>query len=165
MALGPYPELSLANARKKAVEAREMLAQSIDPKAQRNELKQARLAEIEHTFENVTTAWFELKKDYVTPAYAEDIWRSLTRHVLPSLKTTPLANHRSNGHQAPSPNRSQRQSRDSEAVEPTAQRNHDLRGQFRTDLCDPPQWHWAALKKNPGKRTWPRYDLTSFRSS
>ncbi len=27
MALGPYPELSLANARKKAVEARELLAQ------------------------------------------------------------------------------------------------------------------------------------------
>ncbi|WP_192559742.1 integrase domain-containing protein [Pseudomonas allokribbensis] len=91
MALGPYPELSLANARKKAVEARELLAQGIDPKAQRNELKQARLAETEHTFENVATAWFELKKDSVTPAYAEDIWRSLTLHVLPSLKTTPLS--------------------------------------------------------------------------
>lgn len=88
---GTYPELSLANARKKAVEARELLAQGIDPKVQRNTLSEAKRAETEHTFENVATAWFELKKDSVTPAYAEDIWRSLTLHVFPDLKTTPLA--------------------------------------------------------------------------
>lgn len=33
---GTYPELSLANARKMAVDARELLAQGIDPKVQRN---------------------------------------------------------------------------------------------------------------------------------
>ena len=85
------PEVSLAQARKKTVEARELLAQGIDPKAQRNELQEAKRAETEHTFENVATAWFELKKDSVTPAYAEDIWRSLTLHVFPSMKSTPLS--------------------------------------------------------------------------
>lgn len=89
MALGPYPDLSLANARKKAVEA--LFAQGIDPKAQRDEQRQARLAETEHTFEKIATAWFELKKDSVTQAYAEDIWRSLTLHVFPSMKSTPLS--------------------------------------------------------------------------
>lgn len=91
MALGSYPDVSLAQARKKTVEARELLAQGIDPKAQRNELLEAKRAETEHTFENVATAWFELKKDSVTPAYAEDIWRSLTLHVFPSMKSTPLS--------------------------------------------------------------------------
>ena len=91
MALGPYPDLSLANARKKAVEARELLALGIDPKTQRDEVRQAKLAETEHTFEKVATAWFELKKDSVTKAYAEDIWRSLTLHVFPSMKTSPLS--------------------------------------------------------------------------
>lgn len=91
MALGSYPEVSLAQARKKTVEARELLAQDVDPKAQRNELQEAKRAETEHTFENVATAWFELKKDSVTPAYAEDIWRSLTLHVFPSMKSTPLS--------------------------------------------------------------------------
>ena len=81
MGLGTYPELSLANARKKVVEARELLAQGIDPKVQRNIQIEAKRTETEHTFENVATAWFELKKDSVTPAYAEDIWRSLTLHV------------------------------------------------------------------------------------
>ena len=91
MGLGTYPELSLANARKKVVEARELLAQGIDPKVQRNTQDEAKRAETEHTFENVATAWFELKKDSVTPAYAEDIWRSLTLHVFPSMKSTPLS--------------------------------------------------------------------------
>ncbi|SFB46813.1 Integrase [Pseudomonas simiae] len=91
MALGSYPEVSLAQARKKTVEARELLAQGIDPKAQRNELLEAKRAETEHTFENVATAWFELKKDSVTPAYAEDIWRSLTLHVFPTMRSTPLS--------------------------------------------------------------------------
>lgn len=107
---GTYPELSLANARKMAVDARELLAQGIDPKVQRNTLNEAKRAETEHTFENVATAWFELKKDSVTPAYAEDIWRSLTLHVFPRLKdNTTGENHRADGDRIASSNRSERQ--------------------------------------------------------
>lgn len=91
MGLGAYPELSLAQARKMTIEARELLATGIDPKAQRDTLKQSKKAETEHTFQNVATAWCELKKDSVTPAYAEDIWRSLTLHVFPDLGTTPIS--------------------------------------------------------------------------
>ena len=91
MGLGTYPELSLSQARKKTVEARELLAQGIDPKEQRSELEQTKRQATEHTFENVASAWFELKKDSVTQAYAEDIWRSLTLHVFPSLGTTPIS--------------------------------------------------------------------------
>lgn len=36
MALGPYPDLSLANARKKTAEARELLALGTYPKTQRD---------------------------------------------------------------------------------------------------------------------------------
>jgi integrase len=90
MGLGTYPELPLTQARKKTVEARELLATGIDPKEQRDALAQEKRAITEHTFENVATAWFELKKDSVTPAYAEDIWRSLTLHVFPKLGTTPI---------------------------------------------------------------------------
>ena len=91
MGLGAYPELSLAQARKMTIEARELLATGIDPKEQRDTLKQAKKAETEHTFQNVATAWYELKKDSVTPAYAEDIWRSLTLHVFPDLGTTQIS--------------------------------------------------------------------------
>lgn len=46
---------------------------------------------MEHTFKNVAIAWFELKKDAVTPAYAEDIWRSLTLYIFPDLEETPIS--------------------------------------------------------------------------
>lgn len=91
MGLGAYPELSLAQARKMTVEARELLATGIDPKEERDNLKQAKRAATEHTFQNVAIAWYELKKDSVTQAYAEDIWRSLTLHVFPDLGTTPIS--------------------------------------------------------------------------
>lgn len=39
-----------------AVDARELLAQGIDPKVQRNTLNEAKRAETEHTFESVVTA-------------------------------------------------------------------------------------------------------------
>lgn len=56
MALGSYPEVSLAQARKKTVEARELFAQGIGPKAQRDELQEAKRADTQYTFENVATA-------------------------------------------------------------------------------------------------------------
>ena len=91
MGLGTFPDVSLAQARKGSIAAREVLAQGLDPKDQRDAVLQAKQAETEHTFQNVAMAWYELKKDSVTPAYAEDIWRSLTLHVFPDLGTTPIS--------------------------------------------------------------------------
>lgn len=91
MGLGIYPELSLAQARKMTVDARELLALGVDPKEHREASGRAKKAATEHTFQNVATAWYELKKDSVTQAYAEDIWRSLTLHVFPDLGTTPIS--------------------------------------------------------------------------
>ena len=60
---GTYPKLSLANARRMAV----------DPRAARNTLNEAKRAETGHTFENMSTAWFEFKQDSATWAYSEEI--------------------------------------------------------------------------------------------
>lgn len=91
MGLGTFPEVGLAQARKRTVEARELVAQGFDPKEKRDADRQALRATTEHTFKNIATAWFELKKDSVTTAYAEDIWRSLTLHVFPNLGATPIS--------------------------------------------------------------------------
>lgn len=91
MGLGTFPEVSLAQARKRTVEARELVAQGLDPKEKRDAERHAKKAATEHTFENISTAWFELKKDSVTSAYAEDIWRSLTLHVFPDLGKIPIS--------------------------------------------------------------------------
>ena len=57
LSLGKYPALSLAKARAKAVTARELLADDIDPKEHRdNELK-VKQGLLEHSFEMVATKW------------------------------------------------------------------------------------------------------------
>jgi len=85
MGLGAYPETSLAQARKLTVDARQLIAQGLDPKEQRDNARQKLRAASEHTLRKVAEAWFDLKKEGVTQAYAEDIWRSLTLHVFPDL--------------------------------------------------------------------------------
>ena len=67
MGLGTFPEVSLAQARKLTIEARELVAQGIDPKERRDADRQAKKAAAEHTLQNVATSWYELKKDAVTP--------------------------------------------------------------------------------------------------
>ena len=91
MSLGTFPDVSLAQARKRTIDARALVAEGIDPKEKRDADRQTVKATTEHTFKNVATAWFDLKKDSVTTAYAEDIWRSLALHILPDLASTPIS--------------------------------------------------------------------------
>lgn len=90
LSLGKYPDLSLANARKLTMEAKELLAQGIDPQEERKRHQQELKAVHEDTFLNVATKWFEIKKDDVTPDYAVDIWRSLELHIFPHLSDVPV---------------------------------------------------------------------------
>src|SRR5690606_7435060 len=91
MGFGPYPEVSLAQARKMTLEARELAAIDKDPKEEREVTRYQQRAATEHTLEKVAEAWFDLKKESVTQPYAEDIWRSLTLHVFPNIGGTPIS--------------------------------------------------------------------------
>lgn len=91
MGLGAYPSISLAQARELTVSARQLIAQRIDPKEHRDDIKQQQRAASEHTLKKVAEAWFDLKREGVTPAYAEDIWRSLTLHVFPDIGDTQIS--------------------------------------------------------------------------
>lgn len=91
MGLGKYPSLSLANARNKASEARELVAQDIDPKEDREKLLIEAKAINEHTLFNISQQWFEIKKDSITEAYAINVWRSLESYVFPELGKTPIS--------------------------------------------------------------------------
>lgn len=90
LSLGKYPDLSLAMARKLTMEAKELLAQGIDPQEERKRHQQELKAVHEDTFLKVATKWFEIKKDDVTADYAVDIWRSLELHIFPHLYDVPV---------------------------------------------------------------------------
>ncbi|HCG7669123.1 TPA: tyrosine-type recombinase/integrase [Vibrio parahaemolyticus] len=91
LSLGTYPDLSLANARKKATKARELLAQGIDPKEHRDTQRATQAAELEHSLKNVASKWFDVKKHSISHDHGVDIWRSLELHAFPSLGDIPIS--------------------------------------------------------------------------
>ncbi|MGR2768265.1 integrase domain-containing protein [Photobacterium ganghwense] len=91
IALGTYPSLSIANARKLSRDYKEQLSQGIDPKEFKQKEHDEFLALTENTLYNVSLNWFEKKKTEVTTDYAQDIWRSLQLHVFPDLASQPIS--------------------------------------------------------------------------
>ncbi len=83
--LGRFPDVSLVQARKASLNAKELIAQGIDPQDERNRQQQAHKEIHEHTFVNVAKDWFAIKQHDVTPDYALDIWRSLELHIFPHI--------------------------------------------------------------------------------
>ena len=90
LSLGAYPALSIAEARKKRTEAKELLAKDIDPQEYRDE--QSRISEKAHnnTLEYIAAQWLEVKRASVSADHAADTWRSLELHIFPNLGKVPI---------------------------------------------------------------------------
>ena len=88
---GIYPEISLAQAREKRKQARELLAQDIDPKVHKDAHAQKQQEVHNNTLQVVAENWFSIKKSSISIGYAKDIWRSLELHIFPSLGKYPVA--------------------------------------------------------------------------
>ena len=90
LSFGSYPAISLAEARSKRNETRELLAKDIDPKEHRDE--KSRLNDIAHnnTLEHIAKKWLEVKKSTVSDNHAADTWRSLELHIFPNLGKVPI---------------------------------------------------------------------------
>ncbi|QBH95274.1 DUF4102 domain-containing protein [Limnobaculum zhutongyuii] len=89
LALGVYPEVSLADARQKRDEARKLVAVGTDP----NEHKRAVKAELEDeakTFEAVARAWHSENKKW-SALHSERILKGLEEHLFPSLGNIHIA--------------------------------------------------------------------------
>ncbi|EJB1764052.1 tyrosine-type recombinase/integrase [Vibrio parahaemolyticus] len=89
--IGPFPEISLLDARKRAFELRQLMANGIDPKKHLEEQKEAALFAETHLLRQTAEEWFEVKKHSVTEDYAHDIWRSLEMHIFPTLENVPVS--------------------------------------------------------------------------
>ncbi len=83
LSLGKYPYVSLLDARGKRHEAREQLAQGIDPK--QAYAKNKKIASGENTFRAVAKKLVEQKEKYVVPKTVREINSKLDLHVFPYI--------------------------------------------------------------------------------
>jgi integrase len=88
LSFGPYPELSLEDARARRQEARTLLANGINPSDERKQRNAAEslLQEIEqNTFERVARQWYDVAVMDWTEGHARTIRSRMERDILPVL--------------------------------------------------------------------------------
>jgi integrase len=88
--IGNYPTMPLVKAREERTRVKSLLASDIDPLSHRNELKAKGQDDYLNSLRSVAEQWFQVKKTQISPAYSDDVWRSLELHVLPKLGKTPI---------------------------------------------------------------------------
>ena len=90
LALGAYPEISLADARQRREDARRQVAHGIDPGAVRKAQKQAVTEETE-TFEVIAREWHMKFTPTWTSGHAATIMSRLERDLFPWIGKRPIA--------------------------------------------------------------------------
>lgn len=90
LALGIYPEISLATARKKRDEARLNLANGIDPCLQRKTLKEIQVTHSINTFEHIAREWFNKHEYNWSTKHAKGIISRLEKNIFPWLGNMPI---------------------------------------------------------------------------
>jgi len=90
LALGKYPEISLADARQRRDEARRQVAHGIDPGALRKAQKQAATKEKE-SFEVIAREWHNKFTPTWTPGHAKTIMSRLERDLFPWIGKRPIS--------------------------------------------------------------------------
>lgn len=90
LALGVYPDVSLADARAKRDEARKQLANDIDPSLTKQINKRAKKLAAENSFEAITREWYVKFSTTWTPNHGEKIYRRLERDIFPWMGRRPI---------------------------------------------------------------------------
>lgn len=90
LAIGVYPAVSLAEARRSRDQARALHAQGVDPGAQRRVAKAAQVIAGAHTLELVAREWHEVKCSEWAGSHAVKVLGRLEKDVFPALRNRPI---------------------------------------------------------------------------
>ena len=91
LALGVYPEVSLADARDRRTDARKVLAAGNDPSEVKKEAKRLTILNSENTFEAIAREWHDHRKHEWVDSHAYSILVRLDRHAFKKLGSRPIA--------------------------------------------------------------------------
>lgn len=91
LAIGVYPDVSLADARERREQARKLLANGGDPGAIKQTQKREAKIAAANTFEAVAREWMENRANDWTPGHKALTLRTLEQDAFPSLGRRPIA--------------------------------------------------------------------------
>jgi integrase len=85
MAIGRYPDVSLAQAREIHAGSRRLLAAGVDPMERRKAEKVAEFENSEHSFKTIANRWLEHWKESKSPRHVDYTRRRIDSNILPNL--------------------------------------------------------------------------------
>lgn len=85
LAVGVYPNVTLADARVKREDAKRVLAAGGDPGLEKQEEKRAKVMAITNSFEKLAREWHEHKRPTWSKGYADDILEYLRKDIFPYI--------------------------------------------------------------------------------
>ena len=91
MALGSYPDVSLAQAREAMGTARKLLAAGSDPMAKRKADKLAKQSAAENSFQTVALLWWDQWRSAKSPRHADDVHKRFKADVFPAIGKRPIS--------------------------------------------------------------------------
>jgi integrase len=91
LALGVYPEVTLAEARQRRDDARRMLRDGRDPSADRKADRREAKLSADNTFEGIARAWLASQRRKLSPATYDKALRTLEANVFPWIGARPIA--------------------------------------------------------------------------
>jgi integrase len=90
LVIGPYPEISLIEARDARDKARALLRDGIDPSIDKKQRKAASLAEALDTFEAAARAWHRNRAETLNARYSGQIMSRFEENIFPTLGALPI---------------------------------------------------------------------------
>ena len=90
LSFGVHPDVSLAEAREKAEEARLKLRNKEDPSLARKIEKKSSLYSSENTFQSIATEWFDTHLKNKSKSYKDRTWRILSKDLYPQIGLVPI---------------------------------------------------------------------------
>ena len=91
LALGVYPEVSLKAARKAAYEARDKLAEGVDPSETKRQEKLARFVSTANSFQAIALEWYEKGKPHWSESHIKRLGWMFEKNLFPWLGHRPIA--------------------------------------------------------------------------
>lgn len=91
LTFGPYPEITLQNAREKRLEARRLILQGVDPAKLREATKRRAAEEAANTFEKIAREWYANKVPTWSERTSKNMIQRLEADIFPQIGKLPIA--------------------------------------------------------------------------
>lgn len=85
LSFGEYPTITLKDARQRRDEAKKLLANGIDPGAQKKAAKEEQLSEVKDTFQNIALEWHDTRTSDFTEKHRGTVMYRMEKYIFPLI--------------------------------------------------------------------------------